>query len=120
MITKILFTITVIIGVLFFFRVKNSRQTNSSAQAAEESAPKSSTLAYIFAGLLALVSAVFYYFHWQESHRILTIQVKNDLTGTTTIYKAYKSDVAGRQFITLDGKEVRLGDNDRTEITATE
>jgi len=118
--TKILVTILVIIAVLTFYRVKNSGRVTEATRQLESRAANNHfgrMVAYGFVGLLILISAGWYWLHWQEQHRIITIRVIGD-AGTTT-YKAYNKDLEGDHFETIDGRTVRLGESERVEIIGT-
>lgn len=122
MLTKILVTILVVLAVLTFYRVKNSSRVTNAAKRIEARTVASNKfgrrMAYGFAGFLLLVSGVWYFLHWQEQHRIITIRVIGE--SETTTYKAYNKDLKGSQFESIDGKTVILGQNERVEIIDTE
>lgn len=123
MLTKILVTILVILGVLTFYRVKNSSRADLAARRIEAKAAAAGSrfgrmVAYSFVIGLLLISGVWYALHWREQHRIITIRVIGD-NGTTT-YKAYNKDLKGSQFRSIDGKTVILGDSERVEIIDTQ
>lgn len=123
MLTKILVTVLVVLGVMTFYRVKNSGRVESAARRVEAQAAAAASrfgrrVAYgIVAGLL-LISAILYGLHWREQHRIMTIRVIGD-NGTAT-YKAYKKDLKGNRFRSIDGKTVILGSSERVEIIGTQ
>lgn len=121
MLTKILITVLVILGVITFYRIKNSERVSSAARRLESRAPANNRfgrmMAYGFVGFLLLVSAIWYGLHWREQHRIITVRVIGE-SGTTT-YKAYNKDLKGSQIETIDGKTVILGDSERVEIIGT-
>ncbi|MEE9447474.1 MAG: hypothetical protein V3V09_05915, partial [Arenicellales bacterium] len=116
---KILITMLVIFSVGIFFRSKNQSaavqapKTNTSTAAQSSLAPK--TVAYLLIALLILVSGVVYYFSWSDRHQLVTLRVinaNNDLSE----YQAYRTDIKGREFTSIDGKLVRLADSDRIEM----
>ena len=119
MITKILFTLVVIIGVIVFFRVKNEREAikQSASKVAKEeiSSIQPRVLAYIMIGLLVALSTGIYAYHWNQGNRIINIRVTGD-SGEVINYQAHHKDINGRDFISLEGVQVTLGDNDRMEI----
>lgn len=121
MLTKILVTALVVVAVLTFYRVKNSERVANAARQIEARTPTDKRfgrmMAYGFAGLLMLVSVVWYGLYWQEQHRVITIRVIGE-SGTTT-YKAYRKDLKGGQFESIDGRTVILGDSERIEILGT-
>lgn len=123
MLTKILVTILVVLGVLTFYRVKNSGRVESAARRIEAQAAAAGSrfgrrVAYGFVVVLLLVSAILYGLHWREQHRIMTIRVIGD--NGTAIYKAYKKDLKGNRFKSIDGRTVILGSSERVEIIGTQ
>ena len=117
MITKILFTIVVIVAVLLFFRYQNQRLAAKVSRPPPQPTSKLGRwVAYGFVVVLILISAGFYSWHWKEQRRVLTIRVIGD--GETVNYQAYRKDYKqdANRFQTLDGKTVIRGDSDRVEI----
>lgn len=122
MLTKILFTLLVIIAVAVIFRHKTRARTGNERQRpprAAEGGIRSSTVIYAIGALIIVISALLFVLHWQNQHQIVNIEV-TDSGGNTTAYQAYKKSIEGRNFVTLDGREVTLGDNDRVEMTSPE
>jgi hypothetical protein len=121
MLTKILFTLAVIIVVALVFRVKTQQPAQAVAPAGHCGAcwglgfdggvfPAWASARNLGAGL---------FLHWQAQHRIINIRV-TDGQGQTLIYQAYQKTIEGRRFTTLDGIAVDLGQGDRIEILGTE
>jgi flagellar hook assembly protein FlgD len=122
MLTKILFTVLVVVIVAVVFRHKTeARPLKKRLQAAPvgKDGVQARTVIYAILGLIVAVSALLFVLHWQDQHQIVNIQVI-DGNGVTVSYQAYKKSIEGRRFVTLDGREVALGDNDRVEMTSTE
>ena len=118
MLTKILFTLLVIVAVYLFYRHRG--RTPVKVEKAREPVEQSNFgrfAAYGFIAVLLLVSVVIYYFHWQEAHRIVTIRVIDGDNSNVTVYKAYQKSIKGNRFESLDGKTVVLGDSERVEFT---
>lgn len=117
MLTKILVTTLVILGVLLFFRIRSTGPAGHAHRVAAKPARGARfgrMLAYGFAALLVLICAVWYLLHWQAQHRIVTIRVIGD--SGMVVYKAYTKDLDGSRIETLDGRTVILGDSERVEI----
>ncbi|MCP5415700.1 MAG: hypothetical protein H6965_01270 [Chromatiaceae bacterium] len=72
--------------------------------------------AYGLLGLLLSGSALFVYLEWQDSWRVVTVRVIHSGNGSETIYRAYKGDVKGRSFTTVDGRIVNLAEVERLEL----
>jgi Ca2+/H+ antiporter len=124
-ITKILFTIVVVLVVAVVFRHKNTQQSTTKRKTPtktlieEQTGVQPKTIVYAILGLMIVVSFLVFTLHWQSQHQIINIQV-SDSTGNTTHYQAYKKSIKGRKFETLAGIQVTLGDSDRLEMNSTE
>jgi hypothetical protein len=119
MITKILFTILIIVAALLFVRHKSSlnRRPESERQAQQQESRKGAMLVAIaFVSLTLAVSAGLYYAHWQERHRIFTVQIINSHTGDEQTFHVYQGDIDGRRFRTIDGRQINLSDSERMEV----
>lgn len=128
MLTKILFTalVVAIVYALYRFRARTGRSQGKpgSAPAKKGQAvpgPRGRSqigriAAYSLVGLIVLISAGFYYLHWQEQHRIVMIRVIDGRSGNATTYRAYKKSIDGSRFESLDGKTVILGEAERVEM----
>lgn len=123
MITKILFTMLVIIIVGMIFRTQNQARANQAPRQAKK-APASSdessslapkTVAYILIGLLILVSGAVYYFSWSDANTLVKLRVIN-ANGALSEYQAYRKDIKGRQFTSIGGIQIQLADSDRLEM----
>ncbi len=128
MITKIFFTMLVIIVVGMIFRSQNQNQAKNPGKATPHNrqnkadktpdepaslAPR--TVAYLLVGLLIIVSGVVYYFSWSDSNQLVTLRVIS-AGGTLSEYQAYRKDIKGREFNSIDGTYIRLADTDRLEM----
>ena len=120
MLTKILFTIAVIIAVALIFRVKTtSKARPAPVESPERRGVSAAVVAYTLLGLVVAVSALVFVIHWQDQHEVINIQVTNG-QGAMLKYQAYKKDVEGRRFTTIQGLSVDLAASDRIEILAGE
>jgi len=124
MITKVFFTMLVIVIVGMIFRTKNQEQARQ-ARAAKPASPTPDeqhtdslaprTLAYLLIGLLITVSGVVYYFSWSDANTLVKLRVIN-ASGNLSEYQAYRKDINGREFLSIDGLQIHLADSDRLEI----
>ena len=119
MLTKILFTLAVILVVALVFRVKNTPSKPVKPETSQTQNNKggvsAAMVAYTLLGLVIAISALVFVLHWQDQHQVIDIQVTNS-QGDTLKYQAYKKAVEGRRFTTIDGISVDLADSDRIEI----
>ncbi len=118
MLTKILFTLAVILVVALVFRVKTTKGKPIAQAAPTRSGVSAAVVAYTLLGLVVAVSALVFVLHWQDQREIINIQVTGG-QGETTRYQAYKKDVDGRRFTTIEGRAVDLAASDRIEILST-
>lgn len=119
MLTKILFTAAVIAVVYFVYRGR-TRATPPRPVPQKDRQPETSsisprTVAYIFIALLVAISSLIFVINWNEQNRIVNIRVIG-ADGEAITYQARRKSIEGREFVTLDGRNVALGDNDRIEM----
>jgi len=118
MLTKILFTLLVIVGVMMFYRTKNMGAAGQQSQPEPEvkttGVLSTRRLAYLLIGVLVAISISIYVYHWNQGNRIVNIKVTSD-GGETVNYQARHKDIKGRSFVSLDGIQVTLGQSDRVE-----
>lgn len=113
MLTKILFTIGVILVVILVFRTKSGRVEASPSATGGSLSVKTVTILIIVL-LMAISSAVFV-FQYRSDNRIVNIRVIS-ADGTSTDYQALQKSIKGRQFTTLDERKITLGESDRIEM----
>ena len=119
MITKILFTLTVIVGVILFFKAKRAPQvTNRAAVKTVETENQKMFRqgAYLFLILMALSAAGMMVFNFFKSTSTVSVHVIDTQTGRQVTYQALQQDIKSRQFKTLEGRLVYVADNERIEI----
>ncbi len=121
MLTKILFTLAVIVVIALVFRHKGEQKVAKAPERVRKDTRgvQSRTVIYALLALIVAISALLFVLHWQDQHEIVNIEV-TDGSGNKVSYQAYKKAIEGRRFTTLDGRNVTLGDNDRVEMTGTE
>ena len=116
MLTKILFTLVVIIVVALVFKTKTAPKARVvETQAEQEGSLSVKTVAYLIVGILVIISATIFVFKYQSDNRIVNIRVIAE-DGTSTVYQARQKEIKGRQFLSLDNKQVTLGESDRIEM----
>lgn len=113
----------VIIIVGMIFRTQNQTRANQAPQKVKKApattdeasslAPK--TVAYMLIGLLIVVSGVVYYFSWSDANTLVKLRVIN-ASGALSEYQAYRKDIKGRAFTSIDGVQIQLADSDRLEM----
>lgn len=119
MITKILFTLTVIVGVILFFKTKRGSTVaiRSSVKAEESENQKMFRQgAYLFLILMIISAVVMMSMNFFEKSSTVTVNVINTQTGKQVTYKAERQDVKSRQFKTILGSTVFVAESERIEI----
>ena len=116
MLTKILFTIVVIVGVALFFRTKNETAAATEVPPpTTETAPSTRAIAYALIGILVAISIGVFLYKWQQDNRIVNIRITTE-SGEVVNYQARHKDIDGRNFLSLQGVKVTLGAGDRVEM----
>ena len=116
MLTKILFTLAVIIVVALYYRTKQAPKARSTKTREDDNVSLSvRTVTYMLIGVLILLSATVFFFKYRSDNKIVNIRVVAE-DGNSTLYQARQKTIKGRQFVTLDEKKVTLGESDRFEI----
>ena len=125
MITKILLTLTVIVGVVLYLRMKSAtgenrtaaarpRTTQDPAQAEREKLFRQAAWAFM---LLMVVSAiVMVVYELGDQYATVRVHVVNTQTGERVSYQAEQKDIQSNQFTTLEGRTVFIADIERIEI----
>ena len=119
MITKFLFTLTVIVVVIVFFKAKRSQQLpvrSGVKQPETENQKMFRQGALMFMILMILSAVVMMTMNFYEYNSTVTVHVINTQTGQQVIYQAEQQDIKSRQFKTLQGRTVFVAENERIEI----
>ena len=126
MIGKIIFTAAVIGLVVLWVRSRSRFQGTTGALPARLPKPIHERsrfprfAAYTVIGVMILTSILFLYSEWSDRYQIVSVRVINADTGQSTLYQAYKGDIADRRFQALDGRIVSLAEVERMELGGTE
>lgn len=115
MLSKILFTLAVIAAVVLLFRLR-ARPVPQAEAAPDETAQGFRWLALLAVGLMILGSAYFIWQTWRDASEVLVLKVVDTRSGHVTEYRAYRSDLDGRSFRTLDGRRITLAETERLEV----
>ncbi len=120
MLTKLLFTALVVAGVyaLYRFRSRTGPQPAKPDNHADNRFGR--LVSYGFAGVLILISAVAYYFHWQSQRQVVSVRVIDSGTGNLATYQVFRHSIEGRHLRTVDGRRVMLGARERLEVLDNE
>jgi len=117
MITKILFTIAIIGGVMLFTRYSSQRRAVQRGTGPTVSVRNPVRIAaYVVIALIVAASALWLVQEWRDAQEVLTVRVVNSETGQEVVYDAFRSDIENRSFRTVDGRRVILADVERLEV----
>ncbi|MEG3639111.1 hypothetical protein [Magnetococcus sp. PR-3] len=129
MLSKILIILLVIGGVYGTGRlharkqeVENRPPSPRRIAAAKEAEQDNRNARRLGLGVLAaiLVMGGFMgYNRWAEGQEIQLIRVINSQSGEVSTYRAKSKDIHHRDFLTTDGRQIRLADLERMEVEAT-
>ena len=118
MLTKILFTALVVLACYLFIRYQRQRRLKVAAAPIRPQI-KSTPMRDLALGLClfsVVASSAFVGYRWWDDQRVLDVRVINATSGAVSEYQAYKGDVEGRSFITIDGRQISIADSERMEI----
>ena len=115
MILKLLLMI-LMFGIIWFFLTRKRRAQGDGADDDGGTLPVNKKQLGIGIGVaMSIVAGLIFALKWQSDQKIIVLQVVSPTE--TTVYKARQKDIRDRSFITLDGLEISLGDDDRLVIT---
>lgn len=117
MLTKLLFTLAVAVGIFLLVKLR-SRPVPPHTPPPDETAQGFRWLALVAVGLIVIGSAIFIWKAWRDATEVLVLRVIDTQTGKVTEYQAYRSDLDGRTFRTLDGRRITLAETERLEVPA--
>lgn len=116
MITKILFTLAIIVGVVLLVKFRGRVPQSAQPAQPDETAQGFRWLAF-FAVLLILIGSAFFIWQtWRDASEILVLRVIDTRTQQVTEYRAYRSDIKDRVFRTVDGRRISLAETERLEV----
>ncbi|QYK02819.1 hypothetical protein [Shewanella psychrotolerans] len=115
MLTKILVTLLVIAGALFYIRKPASvTQMESASQLGQRILFRYIALAVV---VLAVVgSGAYWYWSWQEGNEVVSVTIVSPAQEKTTIYQVHKRDIGVNELTTIEGVKVRLSNQERIII----
>ncbi|HHI76315.1 MAG TPA: hypothetical protein ENJ94_03985 [Gammaproteobacteria bacterium] len=67
--------------------------------------------------LMLAIAGYWLYSSWRDAHEVLYLRVVDAGSGHVAHYRAYRGDIADREFVTTDGVRVRLAETERLETT---
>ena len=122
MLTKILVTLLVVVGCLWF--ASSKREKNSPrllVVASKEDQRRKSMLrrgTYLFMFIMLLAASVMIYIELSDGYTKVTVHVINTQTGTRSSYQARREDIQASSFTTVEGRKVFVAGIERIEVEA--
>lgn len=119
MITKIIFTLLIIMGAVIFLRMKNSeteRQPQQQKVEPSENVKMFRQGAYLFLIFMVISALVVFYFKIGDRYETVSVHVINIQTGERVSYLAQQQDIKSNKFTTVEGRTVYVADIERVEI----
>jgi hypothetical protein len=120
MLTKIIVTLVVIVGCLWFASSKRNQDLQpvqrkpSSKEVERKLLLTRSAFAFMF--LMLLAAGVMVFFELQDDYETVTVHVINSETNARTSYQAQRQDVTEGSFTTLGGRKVFVAEVERVEV----
>jgi cell division septal protein FtsQ len=123
MLTKIIVTLAVIVGCLWFASSKRNQELQPVQRKIGKKESERKQLltrsAFAFMFLMVLAAGVIVFYELQDDYETVTVHVINSETNTRTSYQAQRQDVTQDSFTTLEGRQVFVADIERVEMEST-
>lgn len=122
MLTKILLTLSVIAGCLWYLSSKRGQNRQPSLVISSKKDQQRRVIllrgAYLFMFAMVIAASAMIYIELAESYTTVTVHVINTQTGAKSSYQARREDVAAHSFTTLNGRKVYVAGIERIEVEA--
>ena len=119
MITKILFTLGVIVACIWFFSARQPEDSKLRVIEDPAQVKRRKRLqqgAFAMMGVLVLVAAAMIFVETSREPEVVTVHVINTQNGERRSYRAVKNDIESDRFTTPDGRVVFLAGVERLEV----
>jgi Ni,Fe-hydrogenase I cytochrome b subunit len=121
MITKILFTLGVIVACMWLLSARAKPQLRTIRNPVDERRKKLlRNAAFAFMAVMVLAAGLMIYLELDDRNAVVTVHVINSQSGAVKSYRAQKSAIRGDGFTTLEGVQVFVAGIERIEIEAPE
>jgi uncharacterized secreted protein with C-terminal beta-propeller domain len=120
MLTKIIVTMAVIVGCLWFASSKRNQELQTvNVKPSNREAQRKLLLtrgAFVFMFLMVIAAGVIVFIELQDDYETVTVHVINSDTNARTSYKAQRQDIDGGSFTTIEGRHIFVADVERIEV----
>ena len=120
MLTKIIFTLSVIVACFWFASSKRARnQQPLLVVAGKKERQRKMVLqrgTYVFMFIMVIAAAAMIYVEVADKYTTVTVHVINTQTGLRNSYQARREDVKASSFTTVDGRQVFVAGIERVEV----
>jgi hypothetical protein len=120
MLTKLIVTLAVIVGCLWFASSKRNQEPQPVQSKASRKDRERKLLltrsAFAFMFLMVLAAGVIVFFELQDDYETVTVHVINSETNARMSYEAQRQNVTENSFTTLEGRKVFVADVERVEV----
>lgn len=117
MITKILFTLAVIMICMWMLSARAKpelKRVANPAVARNKKLIRNAALAFM--AVMVVAASVMIYLEVDERGEVVTVRVINTQSGASTSYRVKKNDIHSDGFTTMDGVQVFVASIERIEI----
>ena len=122
MITKILFTLGVIVTCIWFFSARSPESSQLKVIEDPAQVKRRKRLqqgAFAMMAVLVLVAAAMIFVETSREPEVVTVHVINTQSGERQTYKALKKEIEAAQFTTPDGRVIFLAGVERLEVESS-
>jgi hypothetical protein len=120
MLTKIIVTLAVIVGCLWFASSKRNQELQPVvAKPSKKEIERKMLLtrgAFAFMFLMVIAAGVIVFIELQDDYETVTVHVINSDTNSRTSYMAQRQDIDGGSFTTIEGRQIFVADVERIEV----
>lgn len=120
MLTKIVFTLLVAVGGLWYAASKRERNRQPLLVVASKKEQQRKAIlqrgTYVFMIIMVVAAAVMIYLEVADNYATVTVHVINTQTGLRHSYQARRDDVKASSFTTIDGRKVFVAGIERVEV----
>ena len=122
MLTKIILTLLVVVGCLWFASSKRGQNRQPSLVVGSKKDQQRRAIllrgAYLFMFAMVIAASAMIYIELSDSYTTVTVHVINTQTGAKSSYQVRREDVAAHSFTTLNGRKVYVAGIERIEVEA--